>query len=178
MVKNIMEALINVSEKAANIARVCRQNDHLFSLLIQEKSSDESNSRFVKDFKTLADVLIQETIRLDVARLVSAINMLHNTMVYCITSVCLRLYTAAVYGIACIDCTVKSHSLYTYCIAHTVHDYITKRVNDLAITRARSNSCSMGNVYECDVVCSHFAGGTDVPCIRLLFHLIVLLSVF
>lgn len=74
-----MEALINVSEKAANIARACRRNEHLFSLLIQEKSSDESNSRFVKDFKTLADVLIQETIRLEVATLVSG-NTLH--MVY------------------------------------------------------------------------------------------------
>lgn len=75
MVKNIMEALVNVSEKAANIARVCRQNEHLFSLLIREKSSEESNSRFVKDFKTLADVLIQETIRLEVANLVSAITL-------------------------------------------------------------------------------------------------------
>lgn len=78
MVKNIMEALINVSEKAANIARVCRKNEHLFSLLIQEKSSEESNSRFVKDFKTLADVLIQETIRLEVASLVSG-NHLHTS---------------------------------------------------------------------------------------------------
>lgn len=71
MVKNIMEALINVSEKAANIARLCRRNEHLFALLVQEKSSAESNPRFVKDFKTLADVLIQETIRYEVGSLVS-----------------------------------------------------------------------------------------------------------
>lgn len=70
MVKNIMEALINVSEKAANIARVCRQNEHLFPLLIQEKSPEEASPRFVRDFKTLADVLIQETIRFDVGNLV------------------------------------------------------------------------------------------------------------
>lgn len=80
MVKNIMEALINVSEKAANIARVCRQNEHLFALLIQEKSSEESNSRFVKDFKTLADVLIQETIRFEVANLVSGNIFAYNTL--------------------------------------------------------------------------------------------------
>lgn len=67
-----MEALIIVSEKAANIARACRENEHLFPLLIQEKSPEESNPRFVQDFKTLSDVLIQETIRFDVGNLVSA----------------------------------------------------------------------------------------------------------
>lgn len=76
MVKNIMEALVNVSEKAANIARVCRRNEHLFSLLVQEKAPEESNPRFVKDFKTLADVLIQETIRHDIGNLVSRIDFL------------------------------------------------------------------------------------------------------
>lgn len=70
MVKNIMEALVHASEKAANIARLCRCNEHLFPLLIQEKPIEESNPRFVKDFKTLADVLIQQTIRYDVGNLV------------------------------------------------------------------------------------------------------------
>lgn len=65
-----MEALVHASEKAANIARLCRQNEHLFPLLIEEKSAEESNPRFVKDFKTLADVLIQQTIRYDVGNLV------------------------------------------------------------------------------------------------------------
>lgn len=73
MVKNILDALINVSEKAANIARAFRQNEHLFSLLVQEKSIDESNPRFVHDYKTLADVLIQETIRHDIGAIVSKI---------------------------------------------------------------------------------------------------------
>ncbi|KAH0560850.1 inositol polyphosphate 1-phosphatase [Cotesia glomerata] len=58
--------LLKSSEKAANIARVCRQNDSLFRLLIQEKNDDEKNPRFFRDFKTLADVLIQETIRHDI----------------------------------------------------------------------------------------------------------------
>lgn len=70
---NILEALINVSEKAANIARIFRQNEHLFSLLVQEKSTEESNPRFVHDYKTLADVLIQETIRYDIGVAVSII---------------------------------------------------------------------------------------------------------
>lgn len=70
MVKNIMEALVHASEKAANIARLCRQNEHLFPLLIEEKPAEESNPRFIKDFKTLADVLIQQTIRYDVGNLV------------------------------------------------------------------------------------------------------------
>lgn len=42
-------------------------------MLIEEKKSDESNPRFVKDFKTLADVLIQETIKNDIGKLFPAI---------------------------------------------------------------------------------------------------------
>lgn len=73
MVKNILQALIFVSEKAANIARLCRQNEHLSSLLIQEKSIDEANPRFVHDFKTIADVLIQATVKYDIGNLVITI---------------------------------------------------------------------------------------------------------
>lgn len=61
-----MRVLIRVSEKAANIARACRQNESLFKLLVQEKTDSEKNPRFFQDFKTLADVLIQETIRHDI----------------------------------------------------------------------------------------------------------------
>lgn len=75
MGKNILEALIDVSEKAANVARVFRQNEHLFELLVQEKSTDEANPRFVHDYKTLADVLIQETIRHDIGVDVSTITL-------------------------------------------------------------------------------------------------------
>lgn len=63
MSKNLLKSLINVAERAANIARACRSNEELLALLIQEKSEDEANPRFVHDFKTLADVLIQETVR-------------------------------------------------------------------------------------------------------------------
>lgn len=62
----LLRSLLKVSEKAANIARACRQNESLFELLIQEKTSQEKNPRFFQDFKTLADVLIQETIRHDI----------------------------------------------------------------------------------------------------------------
>ncbi|RZC41458.1 inositol polyphosphate 1-phosphatase [Asbolus verrucosus] len=60
---DLLKSLIIVSEKAANIARLCRRNQHLFNLLIQKKSSKEANPRFVDDFKTLADVLIQELVK-------------------------------------------------------------------------------------------------------------------
>lgn len=62
----LLSILLKVSEKAANIARACRQNDALFKLLVQEKSAEEKNPRFFQDFKTLADVLIQETIKHDI----------------------------------------------------------------------------------------------------------------
>ena len=63
---DLLKELIVVSEKAANVARLCRQNEHLFKLLIQKKCADEANPRFVDDFKTLADVLIQQLVKHDV----------------------------------------------------------------------------------------------------------------
>lgn len=62
----LLRLLLNVSEKAANVARVCRQEAPLFELLVQEKKGDDKNKKFVQDFKTLADVVIQEMIRHDV----------------------------------------------------------------------------------------------------------------
>lgn len=65
---HFLKVLVSASEKAANIARACRFEDDLFQLLIQEKKNDERNRRFVQDFKTLADVLIQETVRHDIGK--------------------------------------------------------------------------------------------------------------
>lgn len=62
----LLKVLLQASEKAANIARTCRQKEALFQLLVQEKCLEEKNPRFFQDFKTLADVLIQETIRHDI----------------------------------------------------------------------------------------------------------------
>lgn len=69
---NLLRELINCAEKAANIARVCRSNEALLSLLVQEKSGAEANARFEHDFKTLADVLIQETIKHDIGQVFPA----------------------------------------------------------------------------------------------------------
>lgn len=59
MLLEFLQSLICASEKAANIARACRREPALFSLLVEEKT--------VQDFKTLADVLIQETVRHDIS---------------------------------------------------------------------------------------------------------------
>ncbi|XP_028261156.1 inositol polyphosphate 1-phosphatase [Parambassis ranga] len=63
---DLLGLLLQVAEKAANVARVCRQEAPLFQLLVQEKTGDDKNKKFVQDFKTLADVVIQEMIRHDV----------------------------------------------------------------------------------------------------------------
>ncbi|XP_036388239.1 inositol polyphosphate 1-phosphatase isoform X1 [Megalops cyprinoides] len=62
----LLRLLLRVSEKAANVARVCRQEAPLFELLVQEKTGEDKNKKFVQDFKTLADVVIQEMIKHDV----------------------------------------------------------------------------------------------------------------
>jgi inositol polyphosphate 1-phosphatase len=66
-VKFLTQLLIT-SEKAASVARTCRKNDRLRSLLVEEKGAVKKNACFVADFKTLADVLIQELIRYDLER--------------------------------------------------------------------------------------------------------------
>lgn len=71
---DFIKALIYSSEKAANLARAIRAEHDLFSLLVQEKDNGEKNARFVRDFKTLADVLIQETIRYDLTNKFPEIN--------------------------------------------------------------------------------------------------------
>lgn len=67
----LLQSLIAVSEKASNIARACRTKKELFSLLVQEKGEKDANPRFIQDFKTLADVLIQETVRHELGQKVS-----------------------------------------------------------------------------------------------------------
>ncbi|XP_067617653.1 inositol polyphosphate 1-phosphatase [Eurosta solidaginis] len=73
METNLVQHLINATEKAANIARLCRSNEVLLKLLVQEKTGSEANERFEHDFKTLADVLIQETIKHDIGELFPAL---------------------------------------------------------------------------------------------------------
>lgn len=71
MCSRLLKSLVLVSEKAAAVARLCRQDEGLFGLLVEEKTGAAANPRFVRDFKTLADVLIQEMVRHDVGALVS-----------------------------------------------------------------------------------------------------------
>ena len=69
----LLKCLLCASEKAANIARSCRNESALFELLVEEKTGSDKNAKFVQDFKTLADVLIQETVRHDVSQLFPAL---------------------------------------------------------------------------------------------------------
>lgn len=64
----LLQALVGVSEKAADIARLCRREQPLFQLLVAEKTGPDRNRRFLQDFKTLADVLIQEVIKHDLGK--------------------------------------------------------------------------------------------------------------
>ncbi|KAM5151583.1 inositol polyphosphate 1-phosphatase [Mantella aurantiaca] len=64
----ILHELLLASEKAACIARACREEETLFQLLIEEKKEDEKNKKFLTDFKTLADVLVQEVIKYDLGK--------------------------------------------------------------------------------------------------------------
>lgn len=70
---NFWQTLLNFSERAAKIARTIRQDPRLFALLVEEKGELEKNKRFSQDFKTLADVLIQESLRFYVAKKASII---------------------------------------------------------------------------------------------------------
>ncbi|KAK7066741.1 Inositol polyphosphate-1-phosphatase [Halocaridina rubra] len=69
----LIQILLNFSERAGEIARSIRREPKLFSLLVEEKGETEKNQRFVHDFKTLADVLIQETLRYYVAKMIPAL---------------------------------------------------------------------------------------------------------
>lgn len=65
-VKDLLVCLLGVVDKAGRIAKICRKDEHLLSLLVQEKKETDKNPRFSRDFKTLADVLVQEVIKCEV----------------------------------------------------------------------------------------------------------------
>lgn len=69
--RKLIQAVCSASLKAANIAKLIRKDSALLELLVQEKEEEQANPRFVQDFKTLADVLIQEMVRKDLGDLVS-----------------------------------------------------------------------------------------------------------
>ena len=63
MTVELISTLLSFAERAGRLARAIRENPLLFSLLVQEKDDDEKNKKFAQDFKTLADVLIQESLK-------------------------------------------------------------------------------------------------------------------
>ncbi|XP_022080167.1 inositol polyphosphate 1-phosphatase-like [Acanthaster planci] len=65
---SLLRSLVELSEKAANLARIIRSERALFELLVEEKTGEQKNKRFVRDFKTLGDVLIQEMIHHEIAK--------------------------------------------------------------------------------------------------------------
>ena len=69
----LLTALLSVTEKAATLARLVRSEKELFNLLIEEKGDETKNTKFQIDFKTLADVLIQEMVRYEISCQVSLI---------------------------------------------------------------------------------------------------------
>ena len=69
--KDLLRVLLQVSEKSAQIARAWRCQEELFGLMVEEKTEKEKNQRFVRDFKTLADVLVQEVVKYYVTQNVS-----------------------------------------------------------------------------------------------------------
>ncbi|GAB1603555.1 inositol polyphosphate 1-phosphatase-like [Argonauta hians] len=64
-ISELTHAMICAAEKGSSIASIIRSEDALLHLLVEEKTGSSKNARFVQDFKTLADVLIQETVRYD-----------------------------------------------------------------------------------------------------------------
>lgn len=66
-VTELITELVRIGEKGANVARIIRSEHALLDLLVQEKTGEQKNERFVQDFKTLADVLVQEIVSHDLS---------------------------------------------------------------------------------------------------------------
>lgn len=56
----LLSSLLVLSDKGATIARLFRSHG---DLLVEEKTGEDKNKRFTADYKSLADVLIQETFK-------------------------------------------------------------------------------------------------------------------
>ncbi|XP_025093959.1 inositol polyphosphate 1-phosphatase-like isoform X2 [Pomacea canaliculata] len=65
--RDLLLAILRVANKARDVARIIRSEHALLELLVQEKKGLDKNERFVQDFKTLADVLIQQMVSHDIA---------------------------------------------------------------------------------------------------------------
>ena len=67
----LLRSIYNVSQKARNIAVIIRSEPALLQMLVEEKTGADKNKRFAQDFKTLADVLIQEMVSHDLSKQVN-----------------------------------------------------------------------------------------------------------
>ena len=63
LLSDLLNEVTGVSEASAELARAIRSEHALFELLVEEKTGDSKNKRFVQDFKTLADVVVQEMVK-------------------------------------------------------------------------------------------------------------------
>lgn len=64
---DLLLAMLRTAKKARDVARIIRSEPALLHLLVEEKKGVEKNKRFIQDFKTLADVLIQQMVAHDIA---------------------------------------------------------------------------------------------------------------
>ncbi len=69
MALELLQTLLDVSERAATIARLIRGEKVLFDSLIEEKDNDFIHH----DYKTFADVLIQATVQYYVSKQVRCV---------------------------------------------------------------------------------------------------------
>ena len=63
MADRLMVSLLQAGAKASKIANLCRAEKTLFSILVQEKGKLQNNK---VDFKTLADVFIQQVAKSEI----------------------------------------------------------------------------------------------------------------
>lgn len=64
----LTQAIVRVSEKTGQLVQAVRSRSSLLSLLVEEKTGIEKNKRFIQDFKTLADVLVQQVVKHDIGK--------------------------------------------------------------------------------------------------------------
>ena len=69
MADKLLMSLLRAGAKASKIARLCRAEKALFSILIQEKGKLQNENM---DFKTLADVFIQQVVKMEISSMVSS----------------------------------------------------------------------------------------------------------
>lgn len=65
---DFLNVLLVVTERVSTITRLVRSENELFQILVEEKKDGSKNDKFAHDFKTLADVLIQATVKYHVGK--------------------------------------------------------------------------------------------------------------